>query len=290
MCLFYGVDGKNMRTIFSRIKQGGQNKRKLEPKHHGRILEVPSEKIEIGRDRTRITYKWENPQKNPLKIKYICYDNGENFEGMYRISTEDGCDSHTLHHRNRVYYIRRSNVRRITEIKQLLRDKKLPSEKIIGEMKTIGENWYLITAPLPRSIVFEPKLSEGMIPFRNPENLTHQEKEKIVEQIINILSEAHEKNVSLGIINIGNLIQNEDKLYITDLRNVREARVEEGLVEEFIASIARICKRLSLSVEDLLPHLVEYIERNKEKCRTWTRKKEEEQIFDQMVESIEAQL
>ncbi len=241
------------------------------------VKEIPTKqrRKESG-ELVTIEYRWNDIDiiGDNLKIKFIKYKKGENFEGVYRINKKDGADSILLKHNHLVYILRKTTKRVAVGLLNIYKQLKDLVENVVGWLKTTFGNVYLIAKVDKGSWSFNEAVCDGPeINILTMEKLDEKKKSRICESITSKMLELHRKGLLLKGFSLNNVWLSNSTILFADLRNLKLAKKKSVFVEEFRKTLNYLFTIGMLDRSDVYATIAYYVAAMEENCSDWYNEK-----------------
>ena len=232
--------------------------------------EVPisSRKNDHGSE-TSVDYDWKNSQTEVLRVKRITFRKGEDLLEVYRVAGKDGADTITFSHNNTVYILRKTTKEIAQSIYSTYGKIKGVVENIVGYLRSVLGNDYIISKIEHGSWSFDKRVSKEGVNYIDSEKLGIHAKSKLVEKIIEKISELHNLNFIIGKFNINNIVLLDNDLHIGDLRKLRVSRKKSFVIEEFKTIMQYLFMSGLASREDVYQATAYYCTKNEGSAFEW---------------------
>ncbi|MBU0591868.1 hypothetical protein KKD40_06615 [Candidatus Micrarchaeota archaeon] len=232
--------------------------------------EVPvSSKVSAKNGKTIIEYNWKRSKTPIIRIEKIDYRSAEDLEGVYRIAARDGTDSASFVHNNTTYIIRKT----VKEIAMALYNAygkiKGAFESIVGYIRTVLGNEYVISKVDGETWAFDRRISRGGIKYLDAESLGRKSKRKLCDMIVEKISEIHENSLIMGRFTLNNILVGEKDVKFTDLRRLRLSRRKSFVTDEFIGVLQYLFGVGIASADEIYFSIAHYAAQNEESCNDW---------------------
>lgn len=256
--------------------------------------QVPgSTKVSEHGDTVHVEYHWEDTSPSEImKVMKLDYRKGEELEGLYRIGARDGADSICFTHNNTTYIMRKT----LKEIAMALYNAhgriKGALENIVGFLKSVLGNVYVIAKVEGEAWSFDKRVSKGNVNYVDVDALAKKNKSRLAEMITEKLSELHSGNMIIGRFSLNNVIMNKEDMGFTDLRRLRVSRRKSFVIEEFKNVMQYLFAIGFASREDIYCSIAYYAQRNEENCNEWYKEKSGKKADDvlDVVSKIEEEI
>jgi hypothetical protein len=234
-----------------------------------REVPVSSKRRESG-DTVVQDYDWKESKSESIRVKRIEFRKGE--EGLldlYRVAARDGADSISFRHNNTTYIMRRT----VREIAQALYNAygkiKGAVENIVGYLRTVLGNDYVISKVEGEAWSFDKRVSKGNVHLSDVDALDRMGKCRLVEMITERIAELHSSNLIMGRFTMNNVLLGKEDMRFTDLRKLRVSRRKSFVIDEFKSVMQYLFAIGIASKEDVYCAIAYYAEQNGENCREW---------------------
>jgi hypothetical protein len=229
---------------------------------------VSSRRYEAG-ENVVVEYSWKKTKSPSIKIKKLVYRKEENLGNLHRIHRKDGCDRLSIVLNGKTYILRKT-LGTIAEALYRASSKIRASlEEIVGYLQTIFGNYYVISAVEDGAWSFDREVAFGGISYMELENLKTPHKKRLLDLIVEKLSELHSENLMLGRFSLRNILISNNGLTFTDLRNMRVSRKKSLLVSEFKNVMKYLASVGIMGREDVDCAVAYYSSENEQSCREW---------------------
>ena len=202
----------------------------------------------------------------------------------------------SIHFNNKTYLLRKVWKDVAKTLYQIYSKLKDAVESIVGYLKTLSGNFYIISEIPAMSWAFDKRIAkeDTDIHYLDIDKLDQENKDRLVELIIDNLVYLHHKNFIMGSFSLNNLLLFDDGLKFTDLRKVRESRKRFLVIEEFKNIMQYLIALNIASKDDIYYAVALYASKNEEVCKEWCREKkgcnpesdESEDIIDVLEKEI----
>jgi hypothetical protein len=265
------------KTEFAFVQEAGGIKHTLDAgKHDDYELpeftkEVPtsSRKHESG-DSVSQEYEWKQSRSESIRVRRIDFRKGEDgLLDLYRVAARDGADSICFMHNNSTYILRKS----VKEIAQALYNAygkiKGALESIVGYLRTVLGNDYVISKVEHESWAFDRRVAKGNVHYVEVDSLDRNGKSRLVEMITEKLAALHAANLIIGRFTMNNILLDKSDMKFTDLRKLRVSRKRAFVIDEF-KSVLQYLFAIGLATkEDVYCSIAYYAAQNEDGCSEW---------------------
>lgn len=238
----------------------------------GFVKEIPTDvkrNESGGTDTVTIDYKWESASEGNIKIKRLVFRKGEPFEGLYRINIDKEESTFSLEQKGAIYIFRKTSEDVADALFEAARSVKTCAEDIVGYIKTVLGNVYMIAKTIKGSWTFDRELANGEIKHIDHDKLTEQQKRRLFDLIIEGLVELNASKLLLKDFSLNNVMLTNKSLVFTDLRNLRAARKKGSLVEEFRKTLRYLIAQGFGAKEDAYKAAAYYCAALSDTCDAW---------------------
>ncbi len=245
--------------------------------------EVPasSRKKDSG-DRLTIEYEWKETKSPSIKVKRIEYRKNEDMAGLYRVAARDGADSICFKHRGATYILRKTAKEIALALYNAYGKIKGALENIVGYLKTVIGNYYVISKIENESWSFDKRIAKGHVNYVDVDDLDREGRSRLVSMITETLSSLHSNNLIIGRFTLNNVLLNENDMTLTDLRKLRVSRKRAYVIDEFKSVLQYLFALGIASKEDVYTSLACYTAENEKSCGEWYRNKTGTPASDQL--------
>ncbi|MEW6748987.1 MAG: hypothetical protein AB1295_04745 [Candidatus Micrarchaeota archaeon] len=231
---------------------------------------------------TTVEYEWKESPAQRVRVKKIDFRTGEDLADLYRIAARDGADSICFKHNNNTYILRKT----VKEVAQAIYNAygkiKGALENIVGYMKTVIGNDYVISKVEGESWAFDRRVAKGSVHYVDVDTLDPRSKDRLVEMISEKVADLHAENLIIGRFTLNNILLGSDDMRFTDLRKLRVSRRRPFVIEEF-KSILQYLFAIGLATrEDIYASIAYYAARNEAGCDEWYQEKMGKKAADQL--------
>jgi hypothetical protein len=237
--------------------------------------EVPtSSRKSSGKDGSTIEYEWKETRTEVLRVKRIDYRSGEDDLGeVYRVAARDGADSICFKHNNSTYIMRKT----VKEVAQALYNAygkvKGALENIVGYLKTVSGNFYVIAKAERDSWAFDRRIAKHGIAYVDVDSLDRKGKSRLCEMITEAIAGLHTTNLIIGRFTLNNVILHGNEMRFTDLRKLRVSRRRPFVIEEFKSMMQYLFAIRVATREDIYASIAYYASQNEAGCAEWYQEK-----------------
>ncbi len=246
-----------------------------------REVPVSSRRHESGNDVT-MEYGWKRSEGPSIRISRVTFRDGEDLSDFYRVAARDGADSICFRHNSATYIARKT----AHEIAQALYNAygkiKGVLENIVGYLRTVLGNDYVISKVEHDSWVFDRRIAKGNIQYVDMDTLKPKNRSRLTEMIAEKIAELHAGNLIIGRFTLNNVLLSGDDMKLSDLRKLRVSRKKSYVIEEFKSILQYLFAIGFATREDIYCAIAHYAARNEENCTEWywekTGKKPEDQF------------
>jgi len=245
--------------------------------------EVPlsSKKHDYGNHVT-VEYEWEESNSPSIRVRRIDFRKGEELSGLYRVAARDGADSICFIHNN-ITYIMRKTAREVAMALYNAYGKiKGSVEKIIGYIRTVLGNDYVISHVENESWAFDKRVARGIVNYVDVDTLDERNKRRLCEMVTEKIADLHANNLIMGRFTLNNVLLSENDMRFTDLRKLRVSRRKSFVIDEFKAVLQYLFAVGVASRDDIYCSAAYYAAQNEESCNEWYHDKKGKRPVDQL--------
>src|SRR3989338_8685164 len=135
--------------------------------------EIPSSvKRKEGSDTITIEYKWKTAADAEKRVKQLVFKKGEPFDGLYRMHINKGESTFIYAHKSMVYVFRKTTIEVAEAVLKVAEHIKDSIAEVIGYVKTLVGNIYIISKLAKGSWSFDGDVAKGDIKLANKEDLS----------------------------------------------------------------------------------------------------------------------
>lgn len=239
------------------------------------VKDIPnSVKKSSTKEGVSLEYSWEKLSGDCIKIKRMEFSAGENFDGLYRINEKDGTDEVIVKHNNFSYIFRKTTREIATALFNAFRKTKCSVESIVGHVKTLLGNFYVISKIDQISWTFDKVLSKGGNAHAiELGHLDAEHRKTLIDLMLEKTIELHSKNLLIKNFSLDNIMLTNNTLLFTDLRNLRLSRKKSLLVEEFRKMLFYLFNISLISPAEVYHAAAVYSASLEKPCEEWYREK-----------------
>jgi hypothetical protein len=233
--------------------------------------EVPesTKRTEHG-NTVHIEYHWKHTTPSDImKIEKIDFRNGEDLEDLYRIAARDGADSICFTHNSTTYIMRKTMKEIAHALYNAYGKVKGALESVVGYIKSVLGNVYVIAKVDEESWSFDKRISKGAVNYVDVDSLDAKNKTRLSELITEKLSDLHANNLIIGRFSLNNVLLSGDDMGFTDLRRLRVSRKKSFVIEEFKNVLQYLLAIGFASREDVYCSIAYYTQKNEKSCNEW---------------------
>jgi hypothetical protein len=246
--------------------------------------EVPvSSKRNTAGDISSVEYEWKETKTEVLRVKRIDFRRSEeDLADVYRVAARDGADSICFKHNNTTYIMRKT----VKEVAMALYNAygkvKGAIENIVGYLKTMTENYYVIAKAERDSWAFDRRIAKHGVAYVDVDTLDRKGKSRLVEMVTEAIAGLHTTNLIIGRFTLNNVILNGTELRLTDLRKLRVSRRRPFVIDEFKAVMQYLFAIGVATREDIYASIAYYTSQNEAGCEEWYHEKTGKKASDQL--------
>lgn len=239
-----------------------------------------------------ITYNWKNIYETTLKVKEIRYEDGNDLEGLYKVHVRDGTDKTAFNFRGKTYIIRKVVKTVAKEVYENSKKVAAVVEKIIGWLKTVAGNFYVITRLDKEAWVFDKELKADGIKVLDKDTLREEHKRVLFEQILERTADLHLKDYVLGKFSMDSIMLYDNAVLFTDIRMLKRTRKLSFLVKEFKRILSVLQSNGFAGEEEFAYGVRYYVTENPIGCKEWFKEemkkdaKNDEEIAEKLEEKL----
>ncbi len=219
---------------------------------------------------TVVSYQWGRQASEEMRIRLIEFRKDEPLGQVYRFSVQDGEDTVLFRQKNALYVLRKTALAVAQSLYRAYSYIKSVAESIVGYLKTLGGNAYVISRLHDGMWTFDHALAKnGSLQYLSAEQLTSAQKSTIVDLVVKKLSFLHSKRLVFGQFSLRNLLLTDTGSYFTDMRSLRISKKASLLVKEFTATLRYLFSIGIAAPENVYPLVAAYCVANEAICREW---------------------
>ena len=239
-----------------------------------------------------ITYNWKNIYETTLKIKEIRYEDGNDLEELYKINVRDGADKAAFNFKGKTYIIRKVVKTVAREIYENAKKVAEVVENIIGWLKTVAGNFYVITKLDKEAWVFDKELEAEGIKVLDKDKFSEENKRVLFEQILEKTADLHLKDYVLGKFSMDSIMLYDNAVLFTDLRMLKRTRKLSFLVKEFRKVLSVLQSNGFASEEEFAYGVRYYVTENPKGCKEWFKEeiRKNPESDEEIAEALEERL
>lgn len=233
-----------------------------------RDVPISSRSYETGKE-TVVEYEWKRTDSPSIRVKKAKFRKGESLADLYRVAARDGADSICFKHNNTTYILRKT----VQEVAEALYNAygkiKGALENIVGYLRTVFGNDYVIAKVEDESWAFDKRIAKGNINYIELDSLGKKNKSKLFDMIIEKIAELHSGNLIIGRFTLNNILLGNYDMKISDLRKLRVSRKRSYVIEEFKNVLQYLFAIGLANREDVYCAIAYYTAKNEDSCREW---------------------
>ena len=232
--------------------------------------EVPlsSRKHEHGENVT-VEYEWKKSTSPSIKVKRIDFRKNQELSDLYRVLARDGADSICFVHNN-VTYIMRKTAREIAMALYNAYGKiKGAVENIVGYLRTVLDNDYVISRVKDESWTFDRRIARGNVNYVDVDTLDDKSKRRLCEMVTEKIAELHANSLIIGRFTLNNILLGVNDMRFTDLRKLRVSRRKSFVIDEFKGILQYLFAVGIASRDDIYCSIAYYAAQNEKSCNEW---------------------
>ncbi len=245
--------------------------------------EVPiSSRKKEGADTVSLEYDWKSTPSEMIRIRKIDFRKDTDLSDLYRVAARDGADSICFRHNNSTYILRKT-VREIAEALYNAYGKiKGALEHIVGYLRTVMGNDYVITRVDGESWSFDRRIAKGSVHYVDVDTLDRKSRSRLCEMVTERIAELHAANLIIGRFTLNNILLGDNDVKFTDLRKLRVSRKRSFVIDEFKSILQYLFAIGVASREDIYCSIAYYTTENDDGCREWYQERTGRKPADQM--------
>lgn len=229
---------------------------------------VSSKKHEHGENIT-VEYEWNKSTSPSIKVGRIDFRRNENLTDLYRVAARDGADSICFMHNNATYILRKTAREIALALYNAHGKIKGAVENIVGYIRTVLDNDYVISRVEGESWTFDRRIARGNVNYVDVDTLGEKSKRRLCEMITEKIAELHENNLIIGRFTLNNVLLGENDMKFTDLRKLRVSRRKSFVIDEFKGILQYLFAVGIASRDDIYCSIAHYTAQNEESCNEW---------------------
>ena len=239
-----------------------------------------------------VTYNWKNIYETTLKVQEIRYEDGNDLDGLYKVNVRDGADRTAFNYKGKTYIIRKVVKTVAKEIYENAKKVADVVENIIGWLKTVAGNFYIITKLDKEAWVFDKELQAEGIKVLDKDKLSDENKRVLFEQVLEKTADLHLKDYVLGKFSMDSIMLYDNAVLFTDLRMLNETRKLSFLVKEFKRILSVLQSNGFASEEEFAYGVRYYVTENPNACKEWFKEEmkknpsDDEEIAEKLEEKL----
>ena len=217
-----------------------------------------------------------------LRTTSLVFRKSEELDGLFRLRVRDGVDTIVVRLGNAVYLLRKTT----GEIAQALLtvSKRIIeyTEDIVGYLNTLAGNVYTISKVTSGSWTFDNQLVENndVLQYVDSSALNEFQKQKLCGLVQERLLALHSKKLVLCSFTLHNVLFTDNNLLFTDLRDLRIARRQSLLVEDFRKVISYLITAGIATRADVYQAIITYAVAMESACHSWYQERKSSKARD----------
>jgi hypothetical protein len=237
--------------------------------------EVPSaSRRSVSGETVHVEYEWKDGKSEAVRVKHIDFRKSEDdLTDVYKVSARDGADSICFKHSNTTYIMRKT----VKEVAQALYNAygkvKGALENIVGFLKTMNDNFYVISKAERDSWSFDRRIAKHGISYVEVDSLDRRGKARLTEMITEAMAGLHSSNLIIGRFTLNNVLLHGNEMKLTDLRKLRVSRRRPFVIEEFKSLLQYLFAIGVANREDVYAAIAYYSSQNEAGCNEWYQEK-----------------
>ncbi len=239
-----------------------------------------------------VTYNWKKIYETTLKVKEIRYEDGTDLDGLYKINAKDGVDRAAFTFKGKTYIIRKVLKTVAKEIYENAKAVAEVVEDIIGWIKTVAGNFYVITKLDKEAWVFDKELKTDGIRILDKDALNEEHKRVLFERVLERTADLHLKDYVLGKFSMDNIMLYDNAVMFTDVRMLKKTRKLSFLVKEFKKILHALRSNGFAGEEEFAYGVRYYVAENPLGCKEWFKEqmKKDAKSDEEIAEKLEERL
>ena len=146
-------------------------------------------------------------------------------------------------------------------------------ENIVGYLKTVSGNFYVIAKAERDSWAFDRRIAKHGISYVEVDTLDRKGKSKLCEMIVEATAGLHSSNLIIGRFTLNNVILHGNEMKFTDLRKLRVSRRRPFVIDEFKSIMQYLFAIGVANREDVYAAIAYYASQNEQGCNEWYEEK-----------------
>ncbi len=218
-----------------------------------------------------LEHDWkEAPLTQSIRVKRAEFRKSEHgLYDLHRIAARDGTDSITFRYNGSTYILRRTAGEIAKAIYKAYDKIRCGIENIVGCLKTMLGNDYVIAKVDEDSWAFDKRISKANVHYVDVDSLDSRSKSKLCEMAIERITELHRLNLVIGGFSLSNILLGRRNAKLTDLRKLRVSRKRSVLVEEFKSMVQYLLAIGVANKADAYYSVAYYTTHNEGACDEW---------------------
>ncbi len=239
------------------------------------VKEVPtSSKRSESNGSVKLDHAWKNSNSDRIRTQEIAFNIDEQLSDVYMVNARDGSDTISLMHSNCVYILRKTTKEVAKAIYSMSSKIQDGVESVVGWLKTVLGNYYLISKIDHFAWSFDSRLAKhANLLHVDCDKLDDSQRKKLCDLVVTNLATLHSRKFVLGRFTLNSIILTNDGAKFTDLRNLRSARRLSSCVEEFNSLMQYLFAIGLMKEEDRYLAIATYNAMNEDACSEWYKEK-----------------
>jgi hypothetical protein len=246
--------------------------------------EVPvSSRQSAHGDSITVENSWKESKSDRIRAREITFRKSESLSDIHMINARDGVDTVSVRHAGSTYILRKTTKEIAMAIFNAYSHVQSGLENVVGWLKTVLGNAYVISKPEHCSWSFDRRLvRHDNLNYVDPDCLDESQKKSLCDMIIQNIAALHSRRLVLGGFTLNSVLLTNDGVQFTDLRGLRAARKRSFCVEEFKTIVEYLFALGLMKREDMYLAIATYNAANEEGCEEWYAEKSGKAAKDEL--------
>lgn len=233
--------------------------------------EVPVSSRQSARgDSVCVENFWKDSKSDRIRAKEITFRTGEALSDIHMINARDGVDTVSVRLAGSTYVFRKTTREIAMAIFNAYSHAQAGLENVVGWLRTVLGNAYIISKPEHGSWTFDRRLArQDNLNYVDPDCLDESQKKNLCDMIVQNIAALHSRRLVLGGFTLNSVLLTNDGVQFTDLRGLRAARRRSFCVEEFKTLMEYLFALGLMRREDMYPAIATYSAANEQGCQEW---------------------
>ncbi|HLD59437.1 MAG TPA: hypothetical protein VI912_00460 [Candidatus Bilamarchaeaceae archaeon] len=218
-----------------------------------------------------VNHVWNDVETPWVRIKTIHFLKDEELENLFSMNVRDGVERASVKKQGFTYVLRKVVKIVASSIFAAFRKTKMCIEKIVGHLTTTGGNTYLISRVDKGTWTFDKTTKDENIKHLTLDELDDSQKNRLFELITEGVIELHTNRFLVRGFSIENVLLTNERVFLSDPRNIRTTTRLSLLAEEFRAILKELVS-LGMGRGQAYTAIATYVHKANDASTEWYKK------------------